>query len=126
LHDRWISYRFLAERLRSGYFLATAGTGTEADGRPGLPTSRTHPRIDRTALTEVVARRPELDIGPSQLAALRSIPTRYWIGSQISCHQDAASVRRRSGEGFIRATEPLFFLTLIAVFVHMPGISHKF
>ena len=44
LLDRWISYRFLAERLRSGYFLALAGAGDRAaagsgaSGRPGHPT----------------------------------------------------------------------------------------
>ena len=44
LLDRWISYRFLAERLRSGYCLALAGAGTGppgrsgASGRPGCPT----------------------------------------------------------------------------------------
>jgi len=29
LHDQWISSRFLAERLRSSYFLALAGTGDQ-------------------------------------------------------------------------------------------------
>ena len=47
LLDRWISYRYLAERLRSGYFLALAGAGdrpTQPAGGSGQPTRRTRPR----------------------------------------------------------------------------------
>jgi hypothetical protein len=44
LHDQWISSRFLAERLRSSYFLTLAGTGDQRatgdqSGRPPRPTS---------------------------------------------------------------------------------------
>ena len=34
LHEHWTSYRFLAERLRSAYFLALAGTGDRGQ-QPG-------------------------------------------------------------------------------------------
>jgi len=50
LHDQWISSRFLAERLRSSYFLALAGTGDQRGtgdqkGRPPrIAFSRIRPR----------------------------------------------------------------------------------
>ena len=44
LYDQWISSRFLAERLRSSYFLALAGQVTSAGSPDGSPTSPIHPR----------------------------------------------------------------------------------
>ena len=44
LRDRWISSRFLAERLRSSYFLALAGTGDQRGRRHGSRISRIRPR----------------------------------------------------------------------------------
>lgn len=127
LRDRWISCRFLAERLRSGYFLALAGTG-DRGGRPArlaYLSDSSEAWIER-ALTEVLARRPELDIGPPQVAPLREYLTHYWIGSQISYHEKASSLQRKFDEGLVRATEFLFILTLIAAFFHMLGVIHQF
>ena len=59
LYDQWISSRFLAERLRSSYFLALAGTGDQR-GRSARLTylsDSSEAWIER-ALTEVSARRP--------------------------------------------------------------------
>ena len=64
LHDQWISSRFLAERLRSAYFLALAGTGDRRarSARLAYLSDSSEAWIER-ALTEVTARRPELDAG---------------------------------------------------------------
>ncbi len=44
LHDQWISSRFLAERLRSSYFLAWPRPETGGGGRHGWPTCPIHLR----------------------------------------------------------------------------------
>ena len=56
LHHRWTSYRFLAERLRSAYFLALAGTGDRAR-QQGQPASFSDPSVAwiERALAEIMA-----------------------------------------------------------------------
>ena len=124
LHDRWISYRFLAERLSSGYFLALAGTGDrrERSARLAHLSDSSEAWIER-ALTEVMARRPELDASPPDVTSLRDYLNSYWIGSQISYHKKPASRQRRWDGRLIRATVLLFVLTLIAAFLHMLGTN---
>jgi hypothetical protein len=85
LHDQWISCRFLAGRLRSSYFLALAGTGDQRGWSRHLTylSDSSEAWIER-ALTEVMARRPGLDDGPSPVNALRDYLNRTWIEGQIS------------------------------------------
>ena len=120
LHDQWISSRFLAERLRSSYFLALGKTGDQR-GRSSRLTylsDSSEAWIER-ALTEVSARRPELHSAAPPIRALRDYLNRYWIESQIS-YQEKTSGRQHMFEYWlIRLTEFLFALTLVAAFVHI-------
>jgi uncharacterized phage-like protein YoqJ len=122
LHDQWISCRFLAERLRSSYFLALAGTGDQRgqSGRITYLSDSSEAWIER-ALSEVIARRPGLDDGPPPVGALRDYLQRYWIDSQISYQQKTSRKQRRLGERLVHATELLFVLTLIAACIHIFG-----
>ena len=120
LHDQWISSRFLAERLRSSYFLALAGTGDRRGRSPRLSflSDSSEAWIER-ALTEVRARRPEIDVGAPPVEALRDYLNRYWIESQIS-YQVKTSGRQRTFERrLIRLTELLFLVTLVAACIHI-------
>jgi hypothetical protein len=120
LHDQWISSRFLAERLRSSYFLALAKTGDRRarSSRLTYLSDSSEAWIER-ALTEVSARRPEPDATAPPVRALRDYLTRYWIENQIS-YQEKTSGRQYTLEHrLIRATEVLFLVTLAAAFVHI-------
>lgn len=122
LHDQWISCRFLAERLRSSYFLALAGTGDQRgqSGRLTYLSDSSEAWIER-ALNEVMARRPGLDDGLPPVGALRDYLKRYWIDSQISYHEKTSRKQRRFDERLVRGTELLFVLTLIAACIHIFG-----
>ena len=120
LHDQWISSRFLAERLRSSYFLALAKTGDRRgrSSRLAYLSDSSEAWIER-ALTEVSAHRPELDTGAPPVRAVRDYLNRYWIESQIS-YQEKTSGRQHAFEvRLIRVTELLFLVTLAAAFVHI-------
>ena len=121
LYDQWISCRFLAERLRSSYFLALARTG---DGRPrsariGYLSDSSEAWIER-ALTEVRARRPELD-GPPSVTELRDYLNRCWIGSQISYQEKASQRQGTIDDWLVGVTVVLFGLTLLAALTHIFG-----
>ena len=120
LHDQWISSRFLAERLRSSYFLALAKTGDRRgrSSRLAYLSDSSEAWIER-ALTEVSARRPELDNEAPPVRTLRDYLNRYWIENQIS-YQEKTSRRQHTFEHrLIRLTEFLFLVTLAAAFVHI-------
>jgi hypothetical protein len=124
LHDRWISYRFLAERLRSGYFLALAGTSDRTDraGRLDYVSDSSETWIER-ALAEVMARRPAADFGQADIEAIREYLDHYWIKSQIDYHNNAAGRKRTWDTRLTAWTAGLFGITLIAAFLHMLGIG---
>lgn len=127
LHDQWISSRFLAERLRSSYFLALAQTG-DRRGRSARLTylsDSSEAWIER-ALAEVSAHRPELDRTPP-VRALRDYLNRYWIHSQISYHERTSGWQNTFERRLISLTEVLFSVTLIAAFAHIfAGTIHGF
>src|SRR5205823_13183921 len=85
LQDQWISSRFLAERLRSSYFLALAGTGDQRGRSPRVTffSDSSEAWIER-ALSEVIAGRPRLDAESAPLEVLRDYLRRHWIEGQIS------------------------------------------
>jgi hypothetical protein len=122
LHDRWISYRFLAERLRSVYFLTLAGT---AHGQPRAAplaylSDPTEAWIER-ALAELVAHRPKSSIQPAAVASLRRYLSHFWIAGQLRYHRKTARKHRAWDDRLTRATGLLFFLTLITALLHMAG-----
>lgn len=122
LYDQWISCRFLAERLRSSYFLALAGTGDRKNRPMRLVyfSDSSEAWIER-ALTEVAARRPSLDHRRTQVTPLRNYLSRYWIGGQIDYHHKASRRQRTFDDRLVHATEALFLLTLVAACIHTFG-----
>jgi hypothetical protein len=126
LHDRWISYRFLAERLRSVYFLTLAGTGDrrERSARLAYLSDSSEAWIER-ALTEVTAGRPKIEDSQPDLAFLRSYLSQYWIGGQIYYHKRAARLQRRWDDRLSRATGILFGITLVAAVLHTLGVGEN-
>jgi hypothetical protein len=120
LHDQWISCRFLAERLRSSYFLALAGTGDQRgrSARLAYLSDSSEAWIER-ALTEVSARRPELDAGSRPVRELRDYLNRCWIGSQVTYQEGTSAKQRTFEERLVHATELLFLLTLVAAGIHI-------
>ncbi len=123
--DRWISYRFLAERLRSGYFLALAGAGHQA--RPGERRERSAYVSDPTevwierALDEIAARRPPVRFGPADVVPLRDYLSKHWIGAQIRYHENTARRQGAWDSRLFAATGVLFLITAVAAFLHLLG-----
>ena len=123
--DRWISYRFLAERLRSTYFLALAGAG-ERSGRGELRersaylSDPTEVWIQR-AMEEVMARRPEVGLGPADAVSLRDYLSERWIGAQIRYHEGSARRQGAWDSRLFAATGVLFLITAVAAFLHLLG-----
>jgi hypothetical protein len=128
LHDQWISSRFLAERLRSSYFLALAGTGDQeetGDQRGRSPriaffSDSSEAWIER-ALSEAIARRPHLNAASVPLDVLRDYLKRHWIEGQISYQTRRSGQLRATDRRLARIVKGLFAVTFIAAIVHSIG-----
>ena len=124
VHDRWISYRYLAERLRSIYFLTLAGTGDRGRqaARLAYISDPSEVWIER-ALAEVLTRRPETDAAQNDFRPLQRYLSHYWIGGQISYQEKAARLQRKWDDRLTRSTVMLFLLTLVAALLHVAGFG---
>ena len=110
-HDRWISYRSLAENLRSAPFfalLSARGADRELDSDPFAPWFQ-------RAFTEIWSRRPAEPSVPDDARLLARFLDDAWIGGQIAYHAKASShfnQRHRLVTGLIYLT---FLTTLFSV-----------
>jgi SMODS and SLOG-associating 2TM effector domain 1 len=119
LHERWISHRFLAERLRSAYFLALAGTGDRGQ-QPGQQASFSDPSVAwiERALAQITAGRPKVRLAASGASALRTYLRDCWIGGQVTYHAAASAYNDTRETWLRRATITLFAITLVAASLH--------
>jgi hypothetical protein len=126
LHERWTSYRFLAERLRSAYFLALAGTG-DSRQQPGPSSSFSDPAVTwiERGLSCIMAGRPKVALTSSQVEPLRSYLSECWIGSQVKYHFYTARTNNAWEVWLRRATAVLFGITLISAVLHAIGLGPR-
>lgn len=126
LHERWTSYRFLAERLRSAYFLTLAGTGDrrqQADQSASF-SDPTVAWIER-ALSQIMASRPRVALTSSHVIPLRTYLSNCWIGGQAKYHYATATRSGRWELWLRRATACLFGITLISAVLHAIGLGPR-
>lgn len=126
LHERWTSYRFLAERLRSAYFLTLAGTGDRRQP-PDQSASFSDPAVTwiERALAEIMASRPRVALTSAHVVPLRTYLSDSWIGSQVKYHYDTARKSDRLEVGLRRVTAFLFGTTLISAVLHAIGLGPR-
>jgi hypothetical protein len=119
LLDRWISTRTLAERLRSGYYLAAIGAS------PALGT--THPDVEAPtgatewadrAAQEVFLRTAARTPAHVDLGAARALLLGHWIDPQVRYHRQVEKTARRKEHLSDRVTVALFGVSLLASLLH--------
>lgn len=127
VHERWISYRFLAERFRSALFLAIAGV--EAD-RKRLPADERLPEdigtskewLDR-AFGEAWTNRPQLVLSEDLTPGLKGFITSALIDDQLKYHESAARRYERRHRRLMVASYGLFAVTLVTALLHTAGVG---
>ncbi len=125
LHERWTSYRFLAERLRSAYFLTLAGTGDRR--HPDQSASFSDPTVDwiERALSQIMASRPRVALTSAEVVPLRTYLSDCWIGAQARYHSNTARKSSRWERWLRRATAFLFGITLVSAVLHAFGLGPR-
>jgi len=125
LHERWTSYRFLTERLRSAYFLTLADTGDRR--HPDRSASFSDPTVDwiERALSQIMASRPRVALTASHVVPLRTYLSECWIGAQVKYHSNRARNSGRWERWLRRATAVLFGTTLVSAVLHAVGLGPR-
>lgn len=119
LQQRWLSARYLAERLRSAFFLAliradeqSSATGILSGDVPVAPWVG-------IAFDMVWKRRPRIDADKASVKSLRDVLSQAWIDDQRSYFSAASE---RAGRDYLlstRAVEALFAVSLVIAIVHL-------
>lgn len=123
-HDRWMVYRFLAERLRSAFFLAAADVEEGYDIEvAGGPLQETSARWLARTLAGVYAERPHLHAHVTELAAVSGLLRSAWLADQIDYHTRAEQRHERRHTRLTRALYVVFAATLVAVLCHLAGAA---
>lgn len=126
LQERWTSYRFLAERLRSAYFLVLAGTGDRSE-QPGQSASFSDPTVAwlERALAQIMADKPKVALPKSHVIPLRGYLNSCWIGSQAQYHTNAFRRNTTRDNWLKSATAVLFGITLICAVLHAVDLGPR-
>jgi hypothetical protein len=131
LHRRWLSYRLLAERFRSAYFIAP--TGIDFRGTTGLESVF----VERQAadwllrgFEEVWDSRPQARApdGPApelDVETLRHRLAEVWVGGQIAYHAKACARHERRAQALTVLVIALFFGSLVSATLHAMHVMEK-
>jgi hypothetical protein len=119
LHGQWISYRFLAERLRSSYYLAViASSDQRRDRSEVVYLDDPSDEWIRLMLAEVNSRRPPVTMTPSYVKQARDYLAENWIRGQAAYHRSASARNERRERRFQWTIGILFALALGVAIVH--------
>jgi hypothetical protein len=124
-HRKWIDYRFLAERLRSGLFLCIANINCEPPrAPPHLSLSHKPDDWMVRAYMYVWGKKPKLQ-PESQFDDLKKFLLEAWINDQISYYKKASARHRRNHTIYSSVGGILFLITFIAVIMHTLEIGES-
>jgi hypothetical protein len=118
LHRRWLSYRLLAERFRTAFFIAPVDIDFQrAAGLEAVFVERRSADWLQRGFEEVWESRPPVR-APPDLEALRRRLADDWIGSQISYHAKACRQHERRWRLLTSLILICFFGTIVFAFLH--------
>ena len=125
LHRRWLSYRFLAERFRSAYFLAAAGLGQRhAGGLERIGGRDPAEEWVQRAFTEVWNRRPAIE-PRGGVEGLRHFLAERWIREQRRYYAAAGRRNNRRHRLLVAAIYAAFLVTIAAAVPHALGVGEE-
>jgi SMODS and SLOG-associating 2TM effector domain 1 len=128
-HRRWLTYRVLAERLRTAHFLAPTGIDFRRQARlEGVYVDGQATDWVMRAFEEVWDRRPKppvdlATLAPELLAELKRTLADDWIGKQITYHEQAS---KRHRHAYLRLAIPIVALFIATIAFAVLHAHHMF
>lgn len=124
IHGKWLSSRFLAERLRSTVFLKAAGLGARREGGfEGVHLRDPSEDWLRRAYSYVWNATPTVDVSPVQVEALRETLIREWIRPQIMYHRRRSVDHEQRQRLLVWVSIAAFGVTALVAIVHLSNVA---
>ncbi len=124
LHERWLSYRFLAERFRSALFLVMCGLHTRREGDlERLDLGHHSEDWLRRAFGEVWKMQPALDATSVEVAKLRAFLGEAWLHDQLKFYSSSGRLYKSRHARLSGAIYALFAGTIVAAALHGLGVG---
>jgi hypothetical protein len=118
-HERWLAYRFLAERLRSACYLLAAGVKLEGEfAVAGTPENPAKYGWIRRALIAFLAEQDTKQQPKEPLETLSKLIRVHWVGGQISYFDSASKKQLRYHHRVQMALPAVLGVTIVAAVVH--------
>lgn len=119
-HERWTSYRFLAEHFRARFHLALVGVGL-TNAAAAQATQLQHPAEEwlRRVIDEVWEQRPRAFDSPRRYKELRRFLGSAWLGDQTQYHEKAEKRNHERHHRVHQRTQAIFAITLLAALCHV-------
>ncbi len=120
-HQAWIEYRFLAERIRSGIFMAICGIEPmPIEVLPYMGHSQTVNDWSVRVFDEIWAQLPVLkDLNPGDFAGLKEYVREVWIENQIEFHRNKAHREGQWRHRLAKAGAIVLPVTVAAAAAHL-------
>jgi hypothetical protein len=127
-HERWIDFRFLAERFRSALFMAIAGVDVTTL-RPPRHLSLAYSPKDWiiAAFYSVWRLRPTIPTADvSTFEAVKQFLSEAWIQDQIHFHEATSQRHLARHHRMTIASYILFGLTIVVIILHVVGAGPEY
>jgi hypothetical protein len=126
LHERWLSYRVLAERIRSSLFVACFGGDPRREAAlEVIYGAGPEERWLKRAFEQIWAERPSSADVTWEPDTARRFVREGWLRDQLEYFDETGSRHRDRLRWLQLASTALFGLTLIAAVVHALGLGHS-
>ncbi len=119
-HRNWVDYRFLAERLRTGLFVAFLSGKTNADDELHWSDRLIEESWCLDEVADLWRGRPRFATPPPEaVPVLQDFMRRAWLDIQRGFHERKERGALHTHERISLASETLFWLTFIAAILHL-------
>jgi hypothetical protein len=125
IHDRWITARFLAERLRGSAFLAFVGSRDDVGSRPAGDYRASGQEWVTRLFREVWRTRPRLDPAGRDPAAIADLVRTGWLDPQVAYYERRGEGHAKAFAVLTGASVVLFAGAISAAAIHAFGSSHE-
>jgi hypothetical protein len=124
VHERWLSYRLLAERLRASFFTAFC----DAQISRGAASETIYPVVDserwlKRAFDVVWFGRPPIESDTWSAAGAKELVADAWVNDQLKYFQGALRKNGARLRKLARFSQGFFLVTLIAAALHAWGFG---
>jgi hypothetical protein len=124
-HERWVSYRSLAEAFRSSIFIALSGARHPGDTPSDAAQSELSQSWFQRAFSEAWADSPALSVDEDDAPELTRFIETGWVDDQIAYYKHAADKAAKLRVRYTRTISALASATVVVALLHIFKVGHE-